>query len=200
MTLARVARSLSAQRGGSLDRLARLLARLLLAVPLVVSCTPALMSPAPVPSSADPGTVPPRPLTLPAAGGTCPVTPGHKISDTTGPGLGSGPVYPVGFGTTGVQQLGSQDGDLFRIKVLWVADPTYAGPIRVRGARIDGTGRLEFSMDAGAPSGELLLPVGTSGMQRTWPSYTLVSGAGCYAYQVDGRDFSVVDVFEVTAA
>src|SRR5439155_23778389 len=52
-----------------------------------------------------------------------------------GMGLGTGPVYLF----NGETVRGDPDHSN---KVVWAADPSYSGPIRIRGGRIDGSGRL----------------------------------------------------------
>jgi hypothetical protein len=94
-------------------------------------------------------------------------------------------------------------------KVLWVADPAYAGPIRIRGGQLDGDGVLLLGgslhnywsgqpvkrvaqsdlypeldlIEAGTPTGE---------PWRAWPSDTYVATPGCYVWQVDGLGFTQV--------
>jgi hypothetical protein len=166
--------------------------------------SPALGSPSPTASaapSADPLASLERPLALPTYAGTCPRSTGHQVLSDVGLGLGSGPVWPVGFGTAGQSTLGqSSDGIWHAVKVLRAADPSYLGPVLVRGRRIDGAGVLRFSQ-GGVLSGpeELRLDAGgPAAIERTWPSYTLVQTTGCYAYQIDGTSFSATVVFEIT--
>ena len=140
-----------------------------------------------------------RPLALPTFGAACRPTSGAPIFPDVGPGLGPGPVWPVGFGTTGGQALGgTSDGIWHQVKVLWVAAPTYQGPVLVRGRRIDRPGAVRFAL-GGAPVDVLELSEGgpTEG-ERNWPSYTLVEEAGCYAYQIDGIGFSTAIEFEIS--
>jgi hypothetical protein len=149
------------------------------------------------------------PLHLPALGANtaCPVTqPNPAIWDPRAPGLGPGPVAPVGLGTAallryrrfGRSRWGGQ-------KVLWVAAPSYAGPALIRGGRLDGPGSVGFNMNGdGPPLAELQLPpgdgsaVGVDHGYREWPSYTRVREPGCYAYQVDGVGFSYAIVFRAS--
>ena len=42
------------------------------------------------------------------------------------------------------------------------------------------------------------LQLNGSANARSWPSFTRVRGAGCYAYQVDGKSFSEVIAFRAT--
>lgn len=156
-----------------------------------------LPSPAP---SADAG-IPDRPLALPTFGPSCPRSIGHGTLPDVGPGIGDGPVWPEGFvAGPAYQPLGSNPIDgWYPIKILWAAAPSYMGPFRVRGQRIDQPGSMMFSLDAGRTmTPELLLPGETGpSAERQWPSYTLVETAGCYAYQIDGLGFSETSVFEV---
>jgi hypothetical protein len=77
-------------------------------------------------------------------------------------------------------------------KTLWISAPSYQGPFVVRAKRIDGAGRI--ALLGGATSGPLVVPPGPTvndfARNRTAPEGTYVSGAGCYAFQVDGTSFS----------
>jgi hypothetical protein len=81
--------------------------------------------------------------------------------------------------------------------VLWVVDPSYHGPVLVRGGRLDGPDSVRF--DGGrepARQLRLLPPTGnTTGGWANYPSYTRLRAAGCYGYQIDGTSFSKVIVF-----
>ncbi len=155
-----------------------------------------------------------RPLRLPnlARGGACPKTPGEQISPAFGPALGTGPIYPVGLGTDGVlffnyppdPRSGFAGSDWGGEKVLWVSSPAYQGPALIRGHQIDGPNGLRFEEGINPPE-ELRLPEegGTVAEEpgwRHWPSYTRLRAPGCYAYQVDGLDFSYTIVFEAVVA
>jgi hypothetical protein len=91
------------------------------------------------------------------------------------------------------------------VKTLWVAKQSvYDAPALVRGAQIDGSGEIRFGTGP-TPDRELLLLPADSAEQpdapgwNEWPSYSRfkVSKYGCYAYQVDGLDFTETIVFEV---
>jgi hypothetical protein len=77
-------------------------------------------------------------------------------------------------------------------RVTWVAAPSYTG----------GAGSVGFG-EGHVPVDELqLLTAATSSPgepsgAREWPSFTRVRTPGCYAYQVDGTNFSDVIVFSV---
>ncbi|WP_433015918.1 hypothetical protein [Kribbella sp. CA-294648] len=152
-----------------------------------------------------------RPMTVPAVarGERCPVTPAQNHAPVAQPadarGPGPGPLYPITFylGEDATLRLdgepAGQDG-LYGMKVVWASTTTgYRGPVVVRVARIDGAGRgrVRLLYEAGASRGEaVLFDVGDT--PRDWPSLTYVSGPGCYAYQLDGRDFTQLIVFRVT--
>jgi hypothetical protein len=91
------------------------------------------------------------------------------------------------------------------VATLWVSRPSYGGPVLVRGGRLDRPGRIGFGRGA-RPRYELRLPAGAP-----WPSQPIdippgwraakipirVGDPGCYAFQVDGREFSYVLPFAV---
>jgi hypothetical protein len=77
-------------------------------------------------------------------------------------------------------------------------DPGYDGPVLIRGLRIDAPGRVgfgrgsvpEWAMRIRGDAGD-----NQAGGWRNFPSYTRLKDNGCYAYQVDDRDFSYSIVF-----
>ncbi len=158
--------------------------------------------PAPTPGGDAWATLRARPLVLPTVpvGSACPTTSGAAINAEYGPALGSGPIYPVGLGTDGVAHVtgANSEGGWLYIKVLWIVDPSYTGPTLVRGRQIDGPDALGFDRGP-TPSPELQLDqqsaLSGSGQWPNWPTYTRIKGSGCYAYQVDGTNFSKVIVF-----
>jgi hypothetical protein len=126
------------------------------------------------------------------------------VSSAFGAGLGAGPVYPVGLGTDGVLATVPSGSERVQ-KVLWIASPDYAGPILIRGGRLDGVGQVTFAAGPGTPIPEFRLSVSgasSAGQSawREWPSYTYVPSVGCYAYQIDGLGFTQVIVFRAMAA
>jgi hypothetical protein len=147
-----------------------------------------------------------RPLALPtvSASGVCPVATAKVVSPDFGLALGAGPVYAVGFGSEGTVGLEGllQEGGWYYLKVLWVGEPAFSGPVLVRGGRIDAAGELRLRFERGPdPPLELRLHTAQGGVTSSgwhnWPTYTRVSSPGCYAYQVDGPAFTDVIVFEV---
>lgn len=162
-----------------------------------------------------------RPLHLPtvAAGMPCPVSPSHTYptgGGFTGPytAVGNGPFTLTGNGTVPVN-FKTPDNDMYAgtgwpgMKVIWRLSDQYAGPVLLRGARIDGPGELRFDRylgavgdDSGWQTGTAYpdLAYDTSGstpMLETYPSGVRMKAPGCYAVQVDGTSFSDTIVFKV---
>ena len=153
-----------------------------------------------------------RPLHLPrlTAGERCPVSRVPRGVDFSGdygtaPGLGTGPAFPIISGK--VMHL--SPAHVFRSKswagskVLWFVLPSYRGHVLIRGARLDGPGRVRFQFGNVPPltleiplhpmAGKPAIPVPNGA--RYLPSETRIRGPGCYAYQIDGTSFSRVVVF-----
>lgn len=161
-----------------------------------------------------PGAIPAtlrRPLAIPGLrlDGSCPVTAGQPFSNGQfgGVALGTGPVQPLipptggnrraaaGILTFGADPLRR---GWYRAKTLWFAPPTYDGAVYIRGRQIDGPhvtifGESPVLADPQLPPGPTL-----NGMDgwREWPGATWLRTPGCYAWQIDGTDFSEVIVFE----
>jgi hypothetical protein len=152
-----------------------------------------------------------RPLHVPTVnpGSSCPTTPAsgtlgdHGLADATGPAFGPGPAYPT---------LASEDGRATLryllgwgydgwdgTKLLWTV-PSYTGPYIVRGRQIDGPGELRFDQgpDWSWKLHRELRLVGPFALLN--PAATFLRAPGCYAYQVDGRGFSYLIVFEARPA
>jgi hypothetical protein len=137
----------------------------------------------------------------------CPTTSGHQV-ETQGFGgvaLGPGPVEPLiaaaGDKLHGVAHIDpdTRSDGWYYFKTLWFVRPSYTGPVLVRGAQIDGPGRVAFG--EGPVIGHLIIPPGPTindypDVHRTAPGGTYVQSPGCYAWQVDGTDFSYVIVFK----
>jgi hypothetical protein len=93
------------------------------------------------------------------------------------------------------------------LQAFWITPATYAGPLIVRGGRIDRPGDLGFGRGR-TPSDRLRLP---AGVQRPWGSLAdslpagwraaqvpiRIEAPGCYSLQLDGRGFSYVVTFAV---
>lgn len=154
-----------------------------------------------------------RPLRLPVipSGTPCPVVQGVQVDPAYARAFGAGPVFGVlpALGTSSVivydaPGTGYVDGGgWYRLKTLWIASPSYHAEALIRGHQIDGPGMLEFTAGSAPPAPALQFAtetgVASAGTQRGWrdrPSETLVRSPGCYAFQVDGFNFSEVIVFE----
>lgn len=140
-----------------------------------------------------------------SVGAACVTTTGRQVNPDFGIALGNGPVYPVGLGAEGVLRYGSPGpfggGDWGGMKVLWIVAPNYHGLVLIRGKQIDGAGEVRFERGADPPA--MLEFDATGAGSNGWvnlPSYTRISAPGCYAYQVDGVDFSEVIVFQAIPA
>jgi hypothetical protein len=152
-----------------------------------------------------------RPFHTPtiAAGSACPTTPPDSKGDLSrigfvGTAWGEGPAYPGGLddgqGKPILRYLDPIPPESafygsawFGNKVLWMIDPLHAGPVLVRGLQVDGPNELRFDNGMLPPRTMSILPAVRGGGR---PSFTRVRAPGCYAYQVDGRSFSYVSVFE----
>jgi hypothetical protein len=134
-----------------------------------------------------------------AAGTPCPKSSAAQVSPFTGPVAGPGPVFVSG---NTLFYTRSDDGTL-SAKVAWISRPEYTGPALVRGRRVDVPGDVRFGVGNGAPTTELRFDYDThvraAGSEEGWrflPSSVIVPSAGCYAFQIDGLDWSVTVVME----
>jgi hypothetical protein len=152
-----------------------------------------------------------RPLHVPRleAVASCPTSRVDRSVDFEsfgiGPGVGPGPVYPVGLnvvdGTLALAPAANFGSRLWMgQKVLWFVHPEYHGRVLIRGRQLDGPYRVRFDRGT-VPPRELRIgneSVAWSGQpngSRGRPSYTRLRAPGCYGYQIDGTSFSRVVVF-----
>lgn len=162
----------------------------------------------------------PLALTTLAPHAACPASPGHDFAAGLGIGLGAGPVYAVAPGSDSgalallpPHALGARGQGWAGQKVVWFVDPTYQGPVLIRGRRLDASGQVRFNggLDqvaeiANLPAAPLLAALRLEGDSSPsapwpgWPSYTRVRASGCYAYQADGTNFSEIIVFQATGS
>ncbi len=190
---------------------------LLVAVFILAGCAPAPAAPTatPVPlHTLDPASeLSNRPVQLIKleSGAECPRAHPGQVNPDFGPAIGDGPAYAVGFTADGVLNVSfpaATETPFFGsewsgAKVLWIVNPTYTGPLLIRGGRLDGSGQIGFETGTEPPF-ELRLPTptapssSTSGW-RNFPSYTRLRSPGCYMYQVDGLDFTETIIFEAKA-
>jgi hypothetical protein len=149
-----------------------------------------------------------RPLALPslAPGGRCPTSSGQSFDNGQfgGTALGEGPVQPLLATPVAVAGHGvlvfrpAEQPRWYAIKTLWFARPDYQGPVFIRGRQLDGSHKTVFGeapvlIDPQMGPGATIN--GADGW-REWPGGTWLRSPGCYAWQIDGTDFSHVIVFE----
>lgn len=152
-----------------------------------------------------------RPLHLPELGlpadGSCPST-GPFAASPDFHIAGPGPVYPAGAAGDGLFAYGpGGTGDWKLVKGLWAANPSYTGPVLIRGGQLDGHDELRFFDEPGSPTivtelhldgqpDDTLVPLSDDAPffpgWRYWGMTTLVRAPGCYAVQIDGWNFSEV--------
>jgi hypothetical protein len=157
-----------------------------------------------------------RPLRLPAlAHGQCPTHRARVVDPHAGPAEGPGPIYPVidsPAGQPGVLTFADPPppGSLTtgtgfgEHKVLWIVAPRYRGPALIRGAQFGGHHPVKFDTGTGILFPELQLPPQSQDRSvglpsRGWrglPSGTDLRAPGCYAWQIDGTNFSYMVVFK----
>ncbi len=148
-----------------------------------------------------------RPLQIPTqtAGSACPAAEQNGTlrdhgAANAGPAFGPGPAYPTLGSDTGhavfLYGLGWAPYEGWQgSKLLWTV-PHYNGPYIVRGRQIDGPNILQFDQGpqwTDTLHNEIRLVGPYSGLN---PAATYLRTPGCYAYQVDGRGFSYLIVFE----
>ncbi len=149
------------------------------------------------PSPVDWSSLTARRLALPhlAAGAPCPVS-GRvdvqpKVRDGKWPvyGFGNGPAYLSG-------QFSWYEGGQ---AVILLIDPSYTGPILVRGGRLDGTGDLALT-GPGASGSTVEMPVTASPPYwGAWLGRLAATASGCYGLQVDGTGFTEQIILQVEA-
>ena len=150
-----------------------------------------------------------RPLHLPSIStdAPCPVTSRNLIEPVPPArlaadyGIGDSPIYPVAYyfddKTTlhFKSDLANSEG-FYSAKVRWVGDPGYEGPALVRGGRIDKPGELRLQGgDQQSSRSQTDMALTAYPGWNDWPASTLVRNAGCYAYQVDGINFTKIIIF-----
>jgi hypothetical protein len=153
-----------------------------------------------------------RPLHFPSLGpgGSCPASRGTTIANSyfDGVAIGKGPVRVLiangGDLLHGRADLGTTEvPGWFALQTLWLTTPGYDGPFVVRAERLGGRGPIEVQPGGSGlepGTGPLVVPTGptanTRDGYRTVPGSTWVTSSGCYAWQVDGRNFSEIIVVD----
>jgi hypothetical protein len=140
------------------------------------------------------------------------VTPGEACPVTTETGqvgrwagLGPGPAYPMGTHSVITVLFPPPEGwgvEWSGTKRVWLLDTRYTSRALVRGRQLDGPNELRFVHGyPGFTAAKILNPVRELRIEgNDAPSLTRVRAPGCYAYQVDGRTFSYLVVFEARIA
>lgn len=148
-----------------------------------------------------------RPLRLPRMepGEACRRTHARRVHPHWGIALDGGePPYPLPFPTGAIDQTrsdGARNGWRFH-KTIWLGPPGFFGPVLVRGRQLDGQDEVRFAyaLTDPPPVRELRLEFVLENLdqwrQGVGMRYTLVRRSGCYAFQVDGVDFSRTLIFE----
>jgi hypothetical protein len=161
-----------------------------------------------------------RPLHLPhvAVGTPCPISASHTYPAGEGfnspyAAVGDGPFTLTGNGRVAVD-LTPADPDQYAAKgwpgtkVIWRIAGNYAGPLLVRGGRLDAAGGMLFDdavrdVPVGGAAGQTVYPelaypqLDTAPGPLTYPGTLRVQTPGCYGIQVDGTSFSEVITFAV---
>ena len=139
-----------------------------------------------------------------APGEPCPVT---TESGQVGrwAGLGRGPAYPMGAHSIITIPFPPPEGwgqEWSGTKRVWLLDTRYASRALVRGRQLDGPNEVRFVHGyPGFTADKILNPLRELRIEGSdAPSLTRVRAPGCYAYQVDGRTFSYLVVFEARLA
>jgi len=156
------------------------------------------ISRAPLATSSPWGDLHARPIIVALSGAAepCPVSPARPIDPRLGDAAGEGPLYAIGLAAR--LRVGEPN------KVLLAIEGSYQGPILIRALTLAGSGEFQVSLGDGIRwrSEERIDTSGgrPPGDQRFWnyTGYAKVSAPGCYAYQVDGSDFSNAIVFQVS--
>ena len=121
-------------------------------------------------------------------------------------GLGPGPAYPFGTHSVVTMRIPPPEGwgsEWSGTKRVWLLDNRYVARALVRGHQLDGPNEMRFVYGRpGFTPEKILNPVPELQLDqwRDYPSLTRLRTPGCYAYQVDGRTFSYLVVFEARLA
>jgi hypothetical protein len=154
-----------------------------------------------------------RALRLPkvASGSECPADESHEYDNGQfgGFALGQPPLQPLIGINKPSDEPSTKKGVLhFRrspeepgwhqIKTLWFAWPSYQGPALIRARQLDGANPILFGESPSLTDPYLAAGPTANGENgfREWPGATWIRTPGCYAWQIDGVDFSDVIVFE----
>jgi hypothetical protein len=118
--------------------------------------------------------------------------------DGIGPMVETGPIA-ASTGDNVSLQFGKAQNGRHGAKVLWLVRVEQAGPVIVRGTRIDGKGGVRWANN-GTNSALALTGDATSTEWRDIPSGPQVRGSGCYAFQIDGTNFQSILILRAEPA
>jgi hypothetical protein len=154
-----------------------------------------------------------RSLELPdlTSGSRCPADSGHKYQNKQfgGFALGEPPLQPL-IAINHPRDRAAVKGGILRfrpspdesgwyeIKTLWFARPSYHGGALIRGRQLNGASPIRFGESPSLTDPYLSAGPTANGDKgfREWPGATWIRAPGCYAWQIDGLDFSEVIVFK----
>ena len=147
-----------------------------------------------------------RPLRLPTVrpGQPCPVTEPRRFDGDRFGGLAleDGPVAPLiapgWVHPDGIHFYTLDSSGWYGVKTLWFSMPQYQGPVLIRGRQLDGPHKIVMGEGPDLVDPQLGPGATLNGLDgwREWPGGTLVRTPGCYAWQIDGTDFSNIVVFQ----
>lgn len=137
-----------------------------------------------------------------APGQPCPVTTetGRVGANS---GLGPGPAYPLGTHNAVVLRMPPPESwgtEWSGVKRVWLLDTLRAGRALIRGRQLDGPNEIRFVKGPQWTPAKVLNPVRDLQVEGPTPSFTRLRAPGCYAYQVDGRTFSYLVIFDARLA
>ena len=156
-----------------------------------------------------------RPLVLPTlrTGEPCPISMGRQdvvplqphIFGAGGFWFGRGPVFVGLFWKEALESRAvfelapvSRVRNTYSAKTGWVSEPSYAGPILIRGRALDAETPLEFGASSSEqkPDLQLVAPnVREPDLWSFWPSSMWITGPSCYGIQIDTTSGTEVVVF-----
>jgi hypothetical protein len=154
-----------------------------------------------------------RPLDLPEvpSASACPADDGYPYDNDQfgGFALGRPPLQPlIGLNrprdATAIRQgvlrfrSNPEEPGWYQIKTLWFAWPSYLGPALIRGRQLDGANPILFGESPTLTDPFLSAGPTANGGDgfRQWPGGTWIRAPGCYAWQIDGLDFTYMIVFK----
>jgi len=145
--------------------------------------------------------------TCPISSGTMGKVPVQKHIFGRDPWFGTGPVYfhlawkatTDTDATFGLERVPS-NGTEYRAKTPWVSEPSFSGPVLIRGRSLTAN-KTRIYFDYSGRTDKLILeaPSSTSpSLWSFWPTSLWVPGPGCYGVQIDTLSKTDTVIFEAT--